>query len=69
MRPDIDWKGIAHCWETLVKENQKQAEVLRILKKYLHFGQNEELDEWIAMDEIYSDKDDFETIAEWLEEK
>lgn len=29
MNKEIDWQGIAKCWETLVKENERYKEVLR----------------------------------------
>ena len=31
MNKEIDWQGIAKCWETLVKENERYKEVLRKL--------------------------------------
>ena len=44
MRTDIDWKGIAPCWETLVKENQElhqiiieQDHIIGILRKHAKF--------------------------------
>lgn len=85
MKTEIDWKGIAHCWETLVKENQRQAEILRILRKYPKWkGSLEGLSrigrywkerkqeitkELLEIYDIPFDVDEFTTIIEWLEEK
>lgn len=84
MKTEIDWKGIAHCWETLVKENQRQAEILRILKKYPENGIP--LKELLRFDRYLKNRDikitngllkahyipfdvyEFTTIIEWLEE-
>lgn len=33
MNKEIDWQGIAKCWETLVKENERALEALRDLAR------------------------------------
>lgn len=74
MKTEIDWKGIAHCWEMLVKENQKQAEILRILKRYLHCWKSTVgklcvgLNERDKYDELGESKVDYEDWSEWAVE-
>lgn len=70
MKTEIDWKGIAHCWETLVKENQRQAEILRILKPRMNLGEDtEEGEKVIWFFAIYQGEHGYDTLKEWLEEK
>lgn len=80
MKTDIDWKGIAYCWETLVKENQElekrvleQDYILSILKHRAKFVDEKQdfHDSPVPNCGIFiaiPDKDRYnETIRNWLE--
>lgn len=74
MKTEIDWKGIAHCWETLIKENQKQAEILRILKWLFSEDSLDYVGNGFGIDingnkVFLKSKKDLDSIKEWLEEK
>lgn len=69
-KTDVGWKGISHCWETLVKENQKQAEILRILKPRMNLGEDtEEGEKVIWFFTICQSEHGYDTLKEWLEER